>query len=718
MLSIKYKTVKQHDMKDCAPACIATLLRHYGSKVHISTIREIAGTSLSGTNALGVVKCLEKLEFETKAIRADMGVFEDKTLPYPAIAHTIRDNLLHFVVIQKVGKNHLIISDPAEGLIKISKTDFEEIWSGVLIFAIPKESYVKLTKESGFLGIAKILLKDKKLIFHIVVVALLTMLIGIATSFYFQLLIDTLIPQNTTSTLHVISIGIIVLYIFQALFDTVKNYLLTVLGNRMSIRLMLGYYNHVLKLNFSFFDTRKAGEIISRFMDASKVINALAKGVLTIILDVLMVIVIGAVLFYQNSRLFGVTLVTIPFYAIIILTFVKTYDKLNRKEMESNSILNSYIIESLNGIETIKALQAEKKVSKRVDRLFVDYLNAMFKTFNIDNIQTLLKVLLQSISSVAVLWIGSVYVINGDMSIGQLITFNMLANYLSTPLQNIINLQPEFQTAKVASDRINEIMVIEPEITESENQKINSDTLFNGDIQIKNVHFNYPMRRECLTDINIDIKSGDKVAFIGKSGTGKSTLAKLLLSYYPATQGSILYNGYNMQDINKESLRKNITLVPQTAFFFSGTLFENLVFGLDKNIKIDKVMRACEDACISEYIESLPLRYDTLVEENASNFSGGQKQRFAIARALLRKNPILILDEATSSIDGFTEHEIIHKLIAKKKLTLIIIAHRLSVVKRCTNIFVLDENEIVENGNHKDLMIKKGLYYRMWKSIS
>jgi len=358
MLSMKYKTVKQHDIKDCAPACIATLLRYYGSKIHISKIREIAGTSLSGTNALGIVKSLEKLNFETKAIKADMELFNDNMLPYPAIAHIVKDkSLLHFVVIQEVKKKHLIISDPAEGLIKVSKVDFEEMWTGVIIFAVPKESYVKSTEENDFWAIAKILLKDKRLIFQIIMVAFVITIIGIATSFYFQLLIDTLIPQNTMSTLHIISIGIIALYIFQVLFDAAKNYLLVVLGNRMSIRLMLGYYNHVLKLNFSFFDTRKSGEIISRFMDASKVINALAKSVLTIILDVFMVVVIGAVLFYQNSRLFAITLITIPFYAIIILLFVKKYDSLNRKEMESNAILNSYIIESLNGIETIKSLR-------------------------------------------------------------------------------------------------------------------------------------------------------------------------------------------------------------------------------------------------------------------------------------------------------------------------------------------------------------------------
>jgi len=253
----------------------------------------------------------------------------------------------------------------------------------------------------------------------------------------------------------------------------------------MSIRLMLGYYNHVLKLNFSFFETRKSGEIISRFMDANKVINALASATLTIILDVSMVVVIGIVLYFQNPKLFGLTLLCIPFYAVIILIFVRSYEKLNRKEMESNSILNSYIIESLNGIETIKALQAEEAASKKVDTLFVNNINAAFKSFNIDNIQTFLKTLLQTINSVFILWVGSSYVISGELGIGQLITFNVLVNYFATPLQNIINLQSQIQTAKVASDRINEIMILTPEMNEQNSVKIDEDFSFSGDLQFQ-----------------------------------------------------------------------------------------------------------------------------------------------------------------------------------------------------------------------------------------
>ena len=718
MWSYKYKSVKQNDTNDCAAACIATVLKQYKSKMHISKIREIAGTDLRGTNALGIVRCLKALNFETKAVEANLELFNDNGLPLPAIAHVVKDGmLLHFVVVHAVRKKHLIISDPAEGLIKISKKAFGDMWTGVIIFAVPTDAYEEFKEESSFFSLLKILFLDKKLIFHIVISALMATIVGILTSFYLQMLIDSIIPRSTLFNLNILSAGVIALFIFQAVFELAKNYLLVTLGNRMSIRLMLGYYNHVLKLNFSFFETRKSGEIISRFMDANKVINALASATLTIILDVSMVVVIGIVLYFQNPKLFGLTLLCIPFYAVIILIFVRSYEKLNRKEMESNSILNSYIIESLNGIETIKALQAEEAASKKVDTLFVNNINAAFKSFNIDNIQTFLKTLLQTINSVFILWVGSSYVISGELGIGQLITFNVLVNYFATPLQNIINLQSQIQTAKVASDRINEIMILTPEMNEQNSVKIDEDFSFSGDLQFQKVHFSYPMRRECLTDINFKIGSGEKVAFVGESGSGKSTIAKLLLSYYDTSAGKITFDNYDINDIDKRALRSNITLVPQTNFFFSGTIYENLLFGIDQSVRYEDVVKACKDACIDEFIDSLPLKYNSVVEENAVNYSGGQKQRLAIARALLRQASVMILDEASSNIDGFTEHKIFSNLMAKDDLTLIIIAHRLSVIQNCTKIFVLDQNRIVEEGKHNDLIKENGLYSKMWNSM-
>src|SRR5699024_9620116 len=612
----RYKYVKQQDLKDCGPACIATVLKQYNSNVKLSKLREVAGTSDSGTNALGIVKGLEYFNFNVKAIKADLNIFKEKDLPFPAIAHVIKDKmLLHYIVILAVGKKHLTIADPGEGIKKISFEEFEEIWSGVIVFSTPNESYKEIEENDDPLAnILKMLLKDKRLITHIVSASLLVILIGIGTSFYFQTIIDSLVPTGAEKTLHIISIALVISYIFQSFFEYIKSYMLAILGNRMSIKVMLGYYRHVMKLPLSFFSTRKSGEIVSRFMDASKVIDALSSVILTSIIDVSMVLVVGTVLYFQNQTLFFITILTIPIFAIIIFAFIKWYEKANKKELEDNAVLNSYIIESLNGIETIKASQATRDASEKVDTLFITYIKSMMKTFNIDNLQTLLKRIVQLVSSAFVLWVGATLVINNDLTIGQLITFNALLAYFTEPLLNIINLQPRLQTAKVAANRLDDVMSVDTEMTDNEEEKVSSDIIFKGDIAIKNVSYNYPMKREVLNNININITHGSKVAFVGASGSGKSTLAKLLVSFYSATKGEILYKNFSIQDINKNYLRSNIYLIPQTPFIFSRTIYENLTFGIKREVSMEEVIEVCKKMQMHEFISKLPVSYSSYLE--------------------------------------------------------------------------------------------------------
>ncbi|STQ18869.1 ABC transporter, ATP-binding protein/permease [Enterococcus faecalis] len=481
----------------------------------------------------------------------------------------------------------------------------------------------------------------------------------------------------------------------------------------MSIRIMLSYYNHVLKLPFNFFSTRTSGEIISRFSDANKIINTLGSSILTMILDVNMVIVISLIMFFQNSTLFGIALVSIPFYTIIITFFLKKYDSYNHKEMEENALLNSFIIESFNGIETIKSLQGEKAASKKVDNLFLSYINASFKTVQLDTTQMFFKQLVQLTMNIVVLWIGSQFVIKGDLSVGQLITFNILLSYFTNPLLNIINLQPQLQSAKVASDRLSEIMELKQEKNQNE-ERISINNI-SGNIQVKGLNFHYPMQRECLSDINLEILQGEKIAIVGRSGSGKSTLAKLLVGYYDISEGDILFDGYSIKNIQKEALRKSLIMVPQTNFLFNGTIYENLTFGLEENIELKNIIEACKLACIHEEIENLTLGYGSLVEENGSNFSGGQKQRLAIARAILRNPKILLLDESTSNIDSFTEKLIFDNLFKINDLTLIAIAHKLSLIKNANKIFVIEDKTIVEEGTHEALINHDGKYKNMWK---
>jgi len=711
-----YKTIRQKDIKDCGPACIATILRRFGSNVPISVIRDYAGTAKTGTNMFGLSETLKYYKFETKAIKADLKLFDTPELPFPAIAQVVIDGMLeHFVVIQRSSKKHLIISDPGKGTSKIRKEDFAKIWTGVIMFCVPTTEYVVLESQENSLGkLFKVFMQDWKLVLHTIVASCLVIFISILTSFYFQVLVDSIIPQGSLFNLHVLSVAVISIYMFQAIFELLKNYLLTILGNRMSVKVMLGYFHHVIKLPMNFFATRQSGEIISRFMDASKVVNALATATLTMALDVTMILVIGIIMVIQNATLFFIMLGIMPLYIVIILLFVKLYEKANRKEMEENAVLNSYIIESLNGIETIKSTNAEKKVTKKMDKLFMNYVEASFKSFNVMNIQSFIKMIIQLINNVLILWIGSIFVMNGQLSFGQLITFSMLINYFSSSVQNIINLQPELQSAKVAAERLDDVLIIEQEKNPYLETKLNPNVKFNKKLEVKNLSFNYPMKKICLTDINFVINHGDKVAFVGKSGTGKSTLAKLLVNFYNVSEGKIIYDDYYISDINNQTLRQNVTLIPQSSFFFTGSLLENLTFGLENEVTMQEIEKACEMAQLTEFIDEQSLKYHTPIEENAGNISGGQKQRLAIARTLLRNPQIIILDEATSNIDGVTEKKIMDSLYEIEDMTVIFISHNLTALAGCSTIYVLDEGTIVETGTHVELLENKNIYWNMY----
>ncbi|MCX0362385.1 ATP-binding cassette domain-containing protein, partial [Clostridium perfringens] len=313
-----------------------------------------------------------------------------------------------------------------------------------------------------------------------------------------------------------------------------------------------------------------------------------------------------------------------------------------------------------------------------------------------------------------ILWIGTIQVLNGKISFGELLTFNALLVYFLNPIENIINLQPTLQTAVVAAERLSEILDLSLEKAEDEHKKINPNSL-NGKIEFKNVDFRYGTRQLILKNINMTINKGERIALVGESGSGKTTIAKLLLNFYQCENGEIIVNDYNLLDINVEVLRDKIAYISQETFLFNGTILENLMLG-NPYLTYEEIIEACKKAQIHDFINSLPLRYNTLVEENGSNFSGGQKQRLSIARAILRKPEILIMDEATSNLDSITEKAIektIHEF--SEGMITIIIAHRLSTIMRCDNIYILEKGEIKEQGSHNELLEKQGRYYELWK---
>lgn len=726
---MKYYCIKQHDITDCGAACLATICKQNGYKIGITKIREVAGTDKQGTNVAGVIKAAEQLGFGAKGVKGNKEAFFSE-FPLPCIAHVIVDgNLLHYVVIHKITKKQVIIADPGVGIVKLTPEEFfgevyEEgkppkyQWSGVLILLVKNEAFKKGDETKGlFSRFFYLLLPQRKLLLHIFVASLVYTILGIIGAFYFKELIDSVLPDGLRKTLMTLSIGVILLNIFKVLLNAFRTHLLLYLSQKLDISLLFGYYRHVIELPMNFFGTRKVGEIISRFNDAGKVRDAISGATLTIMIDTIMAFAGAIILYMQNAKLFGITVIIVVLYGIIVVCFHKWYEKLNRNQMENNSELTSYMVESLNGIQTVKAYNAERKANRETEIRFVKLLRSIFDLTWVSNLQASLKIFVELVGGVIILWVGGVSVIKGEMTIGELITFNSLLAYFLDPVKNLINLQPQMQTAVVAAERLGEILDLEAERTEKEYRKLAPASLA-GNIKIEKLNFRYGTRKLVLEDINLEIEKGQKVAFVGESGSGKTTLSKLLLHLYSAENGSIIINGNNIEDIRIETLREKIAYIPQETFLFSGSIFENLTLGLD-NATMDDIIDASKMAQAHEFINELPLRYETRLEENGANLSGGQRQRLAIARAMLKKPDILILDEATSNLDAITERALdrtIHEFA--KEMTTIFIAHRLSTIKNCDKIYVMDKGKIIEQGTHRELIALGGKYAYLVKQQS
>ena len=710
----RYAYVAQMDMRDCGVAALASIAKHYGSDFSLAHLRELAKTTKEGTTALGITEAAKKMGFETKAINANMELFDMTDIPYPFIVHVNKERKLqHFYVVYKAKKDYLIIGDPDPSVkvTKMSKERFKQEWTGVAIFLAPAPSYKPhKDKKNGLLSFLPLIIKQKTLITYIVLASLLVTLVNIVGSYYLQGILDVYIPNNMKSTLGIISLGLVITYILQQLMAFSQSYLLRVLSQRLTIDVILSYIRHIFTLPMSFFATRRTGEITSRFTDANSIIDALASTILSLFLDVSIVFIVGSVLVLQNIQLFLLTLVALPIYTVIIFAFLKPFEKMNHDVMQSNAMVSSAIIEDINGIETIKSLTSEELRYQKIDSEFVDYLDKSFKLSIYENVQTSLKHGAQLILNVAILWFGASLVMDSKISIGQLITYNTLLSYFTNPIENIINLQTKLQSAKVANKRLNEVYLVASEFegTTSMTSKLS------GNITFHDVSYRYGFGTYTLSDLNLTIKQGEKVSLVGISGSGKTTLAKMIVNFYEPNQGNIRLGNMDLKMIDKKQLRQYINYLPQQSYIFSGSILDNLTLGASPDITQEDILMACQIAEIRADIEAMPLGYQTELSDGAG-LSGGQKQRLALARALLTQAPILILDEATSGLDVLTEKKVINNLMQLTDKTIIFVAHRLSIAKQVDRVIVLDKGKLIEEGSHQELINKQGFYYHLFK---
>jgi ABC-type bacteriocin transporter len=704
--------VPQVDERDCGVAALSMIANQYGSSYSLARLREEAKTDLEGTTALWIVRAADNIGFETRAIRADMTLFNEPGIPLPFIAHVNKEgNLLHYYVVYGYNDKYIWLADPDRSVAKtkMSRERFEREWSGVSIFLGPKPQY-KPAKESrdSFISFLPIVFKQKRLITLVVLSALMVTIISIAGSYYLQAIIDTYIPDGMKNTLGIMSVGLIIAYIIQQVLSFGRDYLLTVMGQRLSIDVVLSYIKHLFELPMSFYSTRRTGEITSRFGDANSIIDAMASTILTLFLDVGTLVIVGSVLSIQNTQLFLITLASLPLYVVIVWAFKKAFEKMNNDTMQSNSMLNSSIIEDINGMETIKALTGERTSYQKIDQEFVDYLDKSFTYQKATALQSAIKGGIKLLLNVAVLWVGAQLVMKNTISVGQLVTYNALLGYFTDPLQSIIDLQTKLQKASVANNRLNEVYLVSSEF---DVQSIQVLPVRNGDIKLNDIVFRYGFGRNALDHVSLDIQKGAKVALVGVSGSGKSTLVKTIIQFLSPESGQILIGGQDTAHVDKTELRHLVTYVPQSPFIFTGSVRENLLLGAAPDVTNEDIIEALKIAQIQSDIDQMPQGFETELSEDGG-MSGGQKQRIAIARALLTKSPVLILDESTSALDVLTEKKVIDNLMSLDK-TIIFVAHRLTIAERSEQVIVMSKGQVVETGTHDELLAADGFYAQL-----
>ncbi|EKO0830581.1 peptide cleavage/export ABC transporter [Staphylococcus pseudintermedius] len=605
-------------------------------------------------------------------------------------------------------KKYIYIADPVVNLTKMTYREFKEEWTGVTILLKPTSLYKPIKQDKVRLtSFIPLLLKEKRFIIKIIIISILVNMINILGSYFMKSIIDFYIPQKLKTWVSMISMALIASYIMQQILSYLQKYFLILLVKTYSINILSPYIKHLFRLPITFFETGRAGDILSRLNDANSITDALASTMLSLFLDVTIIVGISIFLYYQSTILFVLILIIIPIYAVIVFGFMNSFERKRIKSMEANATLSSYLMENITGMETIKALTCEKKCYKQIKYNFSNYYEKTFLLNKLNIKQNVLKKVVQLILNVSILWVGANLVIDNQISIGTLLVFNSLMIYFMNPIENIMNLQLKLQIAGVANNRLNEIFTVKSEFEKNKlDIKLNQNS---SKLIFSNISYGYGYEKEILTDINITIEHNSKVAFIGESGSGKTTLAKMMVSFFEPSKGKITLGGLDITNINKSVLRQQIIYIPQQTYIFNGTILENLLLGVVKEVTQKDIDSAIKMAELKSFIDSLPLGLDSVLSSDFSALSGGQRQKIALARALLTNSSILIMDEATSNIDILTERKIINNLMALNK-TIIFISHNLNITQKVDKIFVLAKGKIIEEGSHEFLLKAKGYY--------
>lgn len=713
---IKKTFVLQHDQSDCGVACLSSLVKYYGGNVSLEKLREISGTTRQGTTLLGLYQGANHVGFEAEGNEADIQALID--YGEPLILHVLMDNKLqHYIVCYNFDNDKFVIGDPRKGIIYYSKKELEEIWvSRKCLTLKPKNSFQKTgdTNKAKKEWIINLIKEDYGLLGISIVIGLAIPVLGMIMAIFSQKLIDEILPSKDLQKLF-FSIGLVAfLLIVKVVFGSIRQFLLVTQSKNFNNRIIDFFYGSLLFLPKSFFDTRRIGELVARLNDTTRIQRVITRLAGNSIIDIFILITSIVFLFIYSWQTGIITLISMPFYFFLIYRFNNRIIKTQKEIMVAYARSESNYVSTMQGISAIKNFNRQS--------FFANINKIIYGNFQ-DNIFDLGKInirlgLISGVGSVLFLIIiigfNSYQVYYDKILLGELMAIITIASSLLPSITNLALITIPINEAKVAFNRMFEFVNIKPE------QKDDYEDFIFEKLQITNLSFRFPGRKQILENINIELRKGELISIVGESGSGKSTLVYLLQKFYKHEEGNIIINNnLSLQDINTNSWRDIIGVVPQDIHIFNGNVIDNICLD-DPRKEGTKALEFLIEYGFSKYIDILPQGYMTLLGEEGINLSGGQKQLIALARALYRNPQILILDEATAAMDRETEKfsiDLLNKL--KNKIAVFYISHRLHVLKNISdNIYILENGKIQLEGSHNELLKSENFYSNYWKDIS
>ncbi len=631
-------------------------------------------------------------------------------LTLPAIA---RHKDGHYFVLGKVDDDHVLIQDPLEKRpLSLPREIFEQAWSGELILFTRRAGVLDELRKFDFRWFIPEILKHRKLLGEVLLASFFIQLLALATPLFFQVIIDKVLVHKGLNTLDVLVFGLIVVAVFEVLLGGLRTYLFSHTTHRIDVKLGANLFRHLLALPIGYFEARQVGQTVARVRELESIRQFITGSALTLTVDLLFTFVFFAVMYYLSPTLTWIVLGALPLYVLLSAVVTPILRARLDEKFNRGAENRAFLVESVNGVETLKSMAVEPQMRRQWEEQLAGYVRAAFRADNLGNIASQTAGLINKITYALLLWFGARLVMEGGLSVGQLVAFTMLAGRVSGPILRLVQLWQDFQQAGISVQRLGDILNARPEPGYNPNRA--SLPSLQGRVSFDQVTFRYqPDAPEVLRRVSLDVAPGQVIGIVGRSGSGKSTLTKLIQRLHVPESGRVLIDGVDLALVEPAWLRRQIGVVMQENFLFNRSIRDNIALS-DPAASMEAVVQAARLAGAHEFIVELKEGYDSLVGERGSNLSGGQRQRIAIARTLLTDPRILILDEATSALDYESERIIQQNMHAIcRGRTVFIIAHRLSTVRGCDNIIVMDHGQIVEAGSHHELLARQGMYARL-----